>query len=136
MRLKTQKNFMDHLFVKDLIKTSKKTHTQTISGFLQRIIDNFLFTAAEDRNFKIMRIVASMGIQGSVRISEIINLYEDDVNFLPNESVTIKIKVPKPIRLEGVISVWWHQTRTLYILCIVTRFPRIYEYARSQRYPL
>ena len=55
----------------------------------------FVLNAPETLDIRIKKIAALVAIQGTLRISEVVNIGYDDVTFLNNGSMSIRIKCSK-----------------------------------------
>ena len=96
IKLLHQKNFMDHMLVKDVIKKLHRNHVpKQACVFTKEQIDRFVLNAPEHMHFLVKKLVALIGIQGALRISEITNLEFNDITFMPNGSVNVRIKSSK-----------------------------------------
>ena len=58
-------------------------------------IEMFVLNAPETLIIRIKKIAALVAIQGALRISEVVNIGYDDVTFLNNGSMSIRIKCSK-----------------------------------------
>ena len=90
------KNFMDHMLVKDIIRKLHKESAPTqASVFTAEQIEQFILNAPETMAYKILKIITMTAIQGALRVSEIVNLEYDDIIFLNNGSMSVRIKTSK-----------------------------------------
>ena len=96
MKLNFDVNFMDHVLVKDIIKgLQKESAPKQASVFTMEQIEMFVLNAPETLDIRIKKIAALVAIQGALRISEVVNIGYDDVTFLNNASMSIRIKCSK-----------------------------------------
>ena len=96
MKLNFDVNFMDHVLVKDIIKRlQKESAPKQASVFTMEQIEMFVLNAPETLDIRIKKIAALVAIQGALRISEVVNIGYDDVTFLNNGSMSIRIKCSK-----------------------------------------
>ena len=96
LKIKTHQNFMSHLLVKDLIKKINKGHVPKQSAvFTRGNIDCFIANAPESHEFQVVKLVALIGIHCGLRISELCDLQEDDITFLPNGTASVLVKMSK-----------------------------------------
>ena len=96
MKLEYNKNFMDHMLVKDIIKKmQKESAPKQAAIFSAEQIDYFVLNAPETLDNKIKKIIALIAIQGALRISELTNLDYNDITLLDNGSMSIRIKSSK-----------------------------------------
>lgn len=102
IKLLHNKNFMENMLVKDLIKKLHRHHVpKQASVFSMDQIHKFVLNAPETLNFSVKKLIAMIGIQGALRISEICDLHINDVTFMQNGCVTIyALKLQKLILQE------------------------------------
>lgn len=93
LKLKTHQNFMSHTLVKDLIK--KIYAPKQSSVFKREEIDCFLISAPESSEYKAIKLVALIGINGAIRLSQRTNLNQGDVTFLSNGTTCLQVKTSK-----------------------------------------
>ena len=96
MKLNFDVNFMDHVLVKDIIKRlQKELAPKQASVFTMEQIEMFVLNAPETLDIRIKKIAALVAIQEALRISEVVIIGYDDVTFLNNGSMSIRIKCSK-----------------------------------------
>ena len=96
MKLNFDVNFMDHVLVKDIIKRlQKESAPKQASVFTMEQMEMFVLNAPETLDIRIKKIAALVAIQRALRISEVVNIGYDDVTFLNNGSMSIRIKCSK-----------------------------------------
>ena len=96
IKLQYNKNFMDHMLVKDIIKKmQKESAPKQAAIFSSEQIDYFVLHAPETLDNKVKKIIALIAIQGALRISELNNLDFNDLTLLNNGSLSIRIKSSK-----------------------------------------
>ena len=90
------KNFMDHMLVKDIIKKlHKESAPKQASVFTMEQIENFVLNTPETMDYKILKNIALTVIQEALQVSEIVNLGYEDITLLNNGSMSIRIKSSK-----------------------------------------
>ena len=105
MKLNFDVNFMDHVLVKDIMKRlQKESAPKQASVFTMEQIEMFVLNAPETLDIRIKKIAALVAIQGALRISEVVNIGYDDVTFLNNGSVSIRIKCSKTDQASFTVS--------------------------------
>ena len=74
------KNFMNHVLVKDIIKKlHKESAPKQASVFTTEQIESLVLNASETMDYKIKKINALTAIQRALRVSEIVNLEYEDI---------------------------------------------------------
>lgn len=96
MKLSNNINFMNHILVKDLIKKICRNHApKQAAAFSSEQIEQFVLNASDSLDIEVKKLIAQIGIQGALRVSELVNLEYNDVTFLENGAVDIFIKKSK-----------------------------------------
>ena len=80
---------------KTVIRLQKESAPKQASVFTMEQIEMFVLNAPETLDIRIKKIAALVAIQGALRISEVVNIGYDDVTFLNNGSMNIRIKCSK-----------------------------------------
>ena len=96
LKLKSHKNLMSHVLVKELIKKINKEHVpKQAPVFTREQIDQFLLRSPETQENQTIKLAAIIGINCGLRISELACLEEEDITILPNGTASVLLKKSK-----------------------------------------